>query len=334
MQNIRDHKKHIFRWGILVSSVLYFAFFTTVYGKVKLAVPFSIQIPNGSWVQPFKDACEETVLLMVDAYYQKQEFSDKKMIQQRIKKMVALEDQIFGFNKDTSTELMARLINDYLSYEARIVLNPDFESILKELDAHHPVIVPINGRLLANANYQSPAPEYHVIVLVGYDRDKMEFYANDPGTKFGEQIAFGVQSLLSSNLDYPNAKGDRAKNMIFTSSTLTTSAQSDADQDGLSKIQELEHQTDLFASDTDADGFLDAQEVDSGYSPVTNERSIKLPSLVKVRGTQKIYRIQAKEKRHVQSHDTMVAHGWEYKNILEVSERFLDGFKEGGSIRE
>ncbi|OGL97209.1 hypothetical protein A2318_03630 [Candidatus Uhrbacteria bacterium RIFOXYB2_FULL_45_11] len=333
MQHIRDQKKHIFRWGILVSSILYFAFFTTVYGKVKLSVPFSIQIPNGSWVQPFKDACEETVLLMVEAYYQKQEFSDKKNIQQRIEKMVDLEDQIFGFNKDTSTELMARLINGYLSYEARIVENPDFESITKELDAYHPVIVPINGRLLANANYQSPAPEYHVIVLVGYDREKMEFYANDPGTKFGEQMAFGVQSLLSSNLDYPNAKGYRAKNMIFTSPILTTTATSDADQDGLSKREELERQTDLYASDTDADGFLDAEEVESGYSPVTNERSIKLPSLVRARGTQKIYRIQEKEKRHVQSHDAMVAHKWDYKNILEVSSRFLDGFQEAESIK-
>lgn len=333
MHNIRDHKKHIFRWGILVSSVLYFAFFTTVYGKVKLFVPFSIQIPNGSWVQPFKDACEETVLLMVDAYYQKQEFSDKNVIQQRIEKMVALEDQIFGFNKDTSTELMTRLINEYLSYEARIVLNPDFESIIKELDAHRPVIVPVNGRLLANANYQSPAPEYHVIVLVGYDRDRMEFYANDPGTKFGEQIAFSVQSLLLSNLDYPNTTGHRAKNMIFTSSVLTTSAQSDADQDGLSKQDELDHQTDLFRNDTDRDGFFDGVEVASGYSPKTAEFLIKQPSLVRVRGTHKIYRIQADEKRHIQSHEAMVTHRWDYKNILEVSARFLNRFEEGEPIK-
>jgi hypothetical protein len=334
VHNIREHKKHLFRWGIAISSILYFALFTTAYGKIKLAVPFSIQIPNGSWVQPFKDACEETVLLMVEAYYQKQDFSDKKMIQQRIEKMVALEDQIFGFNKDTSTELMMRLVNGYLSYEAHVVENPDFESIVKELDAHRPVVVPVNGRLLANANYQSPAPEYHVIVLVGYDRDRMEFYANDPGTKFGERIVFRVQSLLASNLDYPNATGHRAKNMLFTSSVLTTSAQSDADQDGLSKTQEQEQGTNLYVPDTDQDGFLDGMEVSSGYSPITAESSIVLPALVRIRGSQKIYRIERKEKRHIGSHGVMMTHGWQYKNVHEVSARFLDQFEEGDLINQ
>ena len=319
----------------LMSLFFLFALATSVFAKTILSVPFSVQIPNGAWVQPFKDACEETSLLMVNAFYQKTVLTDKKDVVRQIQELVALEDDLFGFNKDTNAKLMMRLANGYLSYEARIVKAPTREMLFEELDHGRPVIVPVNGKLLKNKYYLDPNLPYHVIVLVGYDEKAEMFIAHDPGTKYGNQIRYSVKTILNANADFQtNPKAVREKVMLFTSPISNETADQDEDHDGLSKQQEIEYGTNLYVSDTDRDGFSDGAEVLEGYSPVVAEMSLRQPFLLRARGTKQIYFVDGSVKRHIRSLNVMQAHRWKFEDVIMVSQRFADSFRSGETLEE
>ncbi|OGL62368.1 hypothetical protein A3C09_04140 [Candidatus Uhrbacteria bacterium RIFCSPHIGHO2_02_FULL_47_44] len=325
----------VFVTVIFIGLFFLFSFTQAVSPKIRLAVPFSIQIPNGTWVQPFKDACEETSLLMVNAFYQKKTFTDKKDVVRQIQELVALEDKLFGFNKDTSAELMVRLVNRYLPYEAHVVQTPTKELLFDELDHGRPVIVPVNGKLLKNKYYLDPNLFYHVIVLIGYDAETGMFITHDPGTKHGDQMRYAIQTIMYANADFnTNPKGPRGKVMIFTSPILKETTDGDEDQDGLSKQQEVVHGTSLSTSDTDRDGFLDGEEVLAGYSPIVAEPSLRQPFLLRAQGTKQIYRVEGSVKRHVRSLETMRAHGWRFEDVVHVSSRFAETFPVGNVVED
>jgi len=321
------------RFGILGLSV-FFVLLTvvSVSANTQLSVPFSTQIPNGSWIQPFKDACEETSLLMVEAFYHQQTLSDVKAVQQSIEEIVEIEMKLFGFHKDTSATLMTQLVNSYFPYEARLVAEPSLAMMKQELDAQRPIILPVDGRLLKNPNYQQPAPSYHVIVLIGYDDAEQMFIAQDPGTRFGKEVRYSFETIMQANLDYPQKDGSREKNMIFTSSILSTSLLEDADQDQLTKQEELALGTSVRSSDTDNDGYTDGTEVHAGYHPLVNESSLKTPFLARVQGQQKIYFMEANSRKYVSSPDAFVRRNFHYADVYEISPSFLNQFKEEGSI--
>lgn len=305
----------------------------SLWAKKVLHVPFSTQIPNGAWVQPFADACEETSMLMVEAYYRGQTTLTTSYMIDRIKKIVALEDQVLGFNKDTSVEVMTPFINNYFSFEARLVADPTEEEIIDELHAERPVIVPVDARKIPSPYYQQPAPSYHVFVLVGVDEDLGVFYAHDPGTRAGEEITYKIHDVMNAIQDYPDAEGVRPKRVIVTSSVLTTSARSDGDKDGLTKIQEQEYKTDLLSADTDGDGYPDGREVASGYSPIRNESAIKLPALIRLEGTARVYRADQHGRQYVTSPSAMRAHNWSFADVINVSPSYFSQFAERDPIR-
>lgn len=313
----------IFLFGLSINA-------QSVHANAALDVPFTIQIPNGKWVQPFKDACEETSLLMVEAFYNHTIFTDKQETRKKIEALVDLEDKMFGFNEDTDAKIIARMINDFMPFEAHVADDPTVEMIKKEIDAERLVIVPANGRLLPNPYFKNPGPLYHVIVIVGYDNIRKEFITNDPATRHGKNFRYAFDTLMRANADWAtDLQGARAKKMVFTSPVLTNTAASDADHDGLSKKDEIAHGTNLYVADTDGDGFNDGAEVAAGYNPLVAEAKLKKPFLARAQGSPRVYWIEDGERHYVPSPTVMKARGWRWSDVRLVSTVFLNGFQEG-----
>ncbi|MBI5230215.1 MAG: C39 family peptidase [Candidatus Magasanikbacteria bacterium] len=317
-----------FSMGILFIAVFLFA--KQARADTALDVPFSIQIPNGAWVQPFKDACEETSLLMADAFYRRTTFKDKQDASRKILSLVELEDRIFGFNADTNAEVMTRIINDFMPFEARVVEKPTISMIKGEIDAGRLVLVPANGRLLPNPYFKSPGPLYHVVVIVGYDDARKEFITNDPATRHGKNFRYTMDIIMRANADWaPDLEGERSKVMVFTSPTVDVTAESDADNDGLSKKDEIALGTNLYVADTDGDGFKDGTEVAAGYNPLVAESKLQKPFLARTQGGLKIYWIKNGARHYVVSPAVMKARGWSWGDVRIVSMAFLNTFQEG-----
>lgn len=303
----------------------------SVRASISLDVPFSIQIPNGKWIPPFKDACEETSLLMVEAFYRHTVFKDKKDTVKKILSMVELENNVFGFNEDTNAVVMTRIINDFLPFEARVVEQPSIQMIKDEVDSGRLVLVPANGRLLPNPYFKSPGPLYHVVVIVGYDDARKEFITNDPATRHGKNFRYSFDTLMRANADWsPDLlSANREKVMIFTSPVIHATAESDADNDGLSKQEEIAHGTNLYNADTDGDGFKDGTEIAAGYNPLVAETKLQKPMLARATGASRIYWIEDGKRHYVVSPAVMQARGWRWGDVKNVSVAFLNRFEEG-----
>ncbi|MBI5222398.1 MAG: C39 family peptidase [Candidatus Magasanikbacteria bacterium] len=250
--------------------VLLFIFLPVpVFAQTNLPVPFTSQAPYGYWGQPWQDTCEETAILMVDSFYNNKKLSNKSIAKQEILRILNIKTNAYGKGLDENAEQMANLINDFLNWEATIIENPTIEQIKSQIDAGQPVIIPAYGKALHNPHFRSGGPEYHSLVISGYDDDKKQFIVQEPGTRYGLDFRYNYDTLMNAIHDFlPNKQTKNGRKVaLFTSKTLTTSAGADGDKDGLSKAKELEYGTITWLKDSDGDGFTDGEEVKNGYSP-------------------------------------------------------------------
>ncbi len=169
--------------------------------SVNLAVPFLLQAPNQNWVQPYEDACEEASLVMVDAYYDgrtKTFAADEGLI--ALDAVIAFEDETYGYNKDTTSADVANTAKVFFGRKAT-VMDATEASIKKMLNQGYPVIVPAYGKALKNPNFKNGGPEYHMLVIKGYNKDG-SWITNDPGTRNGPDYVYGKQVLLDAIHDF------------------------------------------------------------------------------------------------------------------------------------
>ncbi|MEK7623286.1 MAG: C39 family peptidase [Patescibacteria group bacterium] len=231
-------------------------------------MPFTSQAPDGVWTQPWFDACEEATITMVDAFYAGKSTS-KAYAKDMIQRIVKFELKTFGFHRDTNAAQIADTINRYFPWEARVVKNPTLEDIKTELNAGRPVIIPVHGRALRNPYFRNGGPDYHTVVIAGYDDEKTQFIVQEPGTRHGQDFRYSYDTLLAATHDFlPLGRtrfGERVA--IFTMKQLSNSDEIDADNDGLTKAEELRYGTVLWLYDSDGDGFSDGEEVKTGHSP-------------------------------------------------------------------
>ena len=64
------------------------------------------------------------------------------------------------------------------------------------------VILPANGQMLGNPYFTAPGPIYHMLVITGFDGDKM--ITNDPGTKRGEDYKYDYDVLEDAAGNWSN----------------------------------------------------------------------------------------------------------------------------------
>ena len=184
---------------------------------LNLAVPFALQAPHQDWSPVYEDACEEASAAMIDYYWTDKKFADADAIDAELKREFAWEDQVFGYDKDTDAEQVARMLREFYGRRTVKVLPvATAEDIRVQLRAGRPVIVPAYGKALGNPNFKNGGPVYHMLVIKGYlgtDR----FITNDPGTRKGADYVYPVDTVVNAIHDWnggdvPNGK----KVMIVT----------------------------------------------------------------------------------------------------------------------
>lgn len=298
-----------------------------------ITVPFTPQAPDGRWVQPWQDFCEEASILMVDQYYQQQTL-DKAKAKKLLLHIFDIKNKTYGKSLDESAEKMTDLINKFLPFEAIIIENPTIEQIKEQIDLAQPVIIPVSGKDLHNPRFRNGGPRYHVLVISGYDDEKQQFITQEPGTKVGLDFRYPYGTILNAIHDLVPSGDIRegAKRAIFTKRAIDTSGALDGDQDGLTKAQELALGTFLTKKDTDDDGFSDGEEVDNSYSPVLNENKLPNNSLIKTAVNPTVYLLINKTKHLIANEAIFNKRGWKWQHIKTVSERFLNNLKNGASI--
>lgn len=313
------------------------AFFCSIFlinntSAKTLAVPFTSQAPVGNWSQPWQDACEETALIMVDYFYTNKTFTVAKA-QKSILETIKIKEKYIGKSLDESAQTVTNLINNFFPFEALMQENPTIEQIKLEIDNGYPVIILAHGKYLRNPNFKNGGPDYHSLVISGYDDEKKEFITQEPGTRKGLDFRYSYDTIMDAIHDYlPDGQTKHgAKIAIFTRPTLETSAKSDADLDGLVKSAEIEHKTSLFLDDSDGDSFKDGYEVDMDFSPLQHKESTN-GVLLKVANNPKVYYVTKRTKQHIINEKVFKNRGWNWNQIHITTQEYLDFLETGAQI--
>ena len=169
--------------------------------EFNLAVPFTSQAPFEDWNLPYKEACEEASVAMVDAFYKNRELT-KRLSDEEIKKLVDWQVKNLGHYEDTTAEETARILREKYGYgHVRVVENPTIDDIKREVAQGRPVILPAAGRLLGNRYFRQPGPLYHMLVVRGWTKNG-KIITNDPGTKRGEGYLYDPDVLMNAVHDW------------------------------------------------------------------------------------------------------------------------------------
>lgn len=187
---------------------------------IKLEVPFSVQAPFREWSDPRQqNACEEVAAIMA-MYWVKGEKLSALETRQEIIAISDWEEKTYGFYQDSSAkDTMERIFKTYYNYQkVELVENIKISDIIFQLEMGNLVIVPANGQKLNNPFFTPPGPEYHMLVIIGYDYETAEFIVNESGTKHGQDYRYNENVLFSAIRDYPTGYHEtiigESKNMI------------------------------------------------------------------------------------------------------------------------
>ena len=165
--------------------------------KFLLKAAFQSQAPYGDWSQPYQDGCEEASIIIAKHYLMGQTLSKTEM-KQEIDDAVSWQVDNWGGHFDLNAEKTLQLARDYFGIEGKIVRNYQIDDLKRYLSEGKPIIAPTAGRLLGNPNFTGAGPEYHMLVVVGYNNESEVFITNDPGTRKGENYIYKYQTLLDA----------------------------------------------------------------------------------------------------------------------------------------
>ena len=171
--------------------------------SVWLEVPFLPQAPFGDWDDPRQqDGCEEASMIMAMHWVRGTSVSRQQGLEE-IHKLSEYEERTVGTYHDLSTTDLVQVMKDYYGHDDVIrYTNVGIADIKRELAAGRVVIIPSNGQKLGNPHFRGAGPEYHMLILKGYDDDKKQFIANDPGTRVGESYRYSYDTILETIRDY------------------------------------------------------------------------------------------------------------------------------------
>lgn len=168
--------------------------------KTLIPVPFISQAPKKIWDALHEDACEEASLLMVENFLQKETAGTIEAQDKEIKSIVQYETKN-NYGLSVTLEELAKIAQDYSGMKKpRVEKEATIEKIKQELANGKPVIIPAAGKILPNPNFKNGGPNYHMLVVKGYDANG--FITNDPGTRKGENFRYTFQALFNAIHDW------------------------------------------------------------------------------------------------------------------------------------
>jgi len=165
--------------------------------KASLEVPFQVQAPNANWDNIHEDACEEASLLMVYHFIAKTNIVDGD---QELTDLLNYESRN-SYDGSVTLEDLNKIAQAYYGLNSgQIYRNISVEKIKSELAEGKPVIVGAAGRILNNPNFRDGGPNYHMLVITGYDQNG--FITNDPGTRLGKDFHYSFDNLYDAIHDW------------------------------------------------------------------------------------------------------------------------------------
>jgi len=182
---------------------------TGIAKAINLAVPFQPQAPFAQWVEPYKEACEEASLIMVD-YYLRGKLLTPEDMKREIDRQVAWQYENFSGHWDLSIEQEEVLGRAFYDHKFLKLPNLTANIIKEQLNLGRPVIIPAAGRELGNPYFQTPGPLYHMLVIKGYTADR-RFITNDPGTRRGADFIYDEDVLMAAIKDWDGVAPAGAK---------------------------------------------------------------------------------------------------------------------------
>ncbi|MFH1284323.1 MAG: C39 family peptidase, partial [Candidatus Peregrinibacteria bacterium] len=176
----------------------------TLPQSLTLSVPFTAQAPNGDWNMPYQEACEEAAMIMVE-YYLRNTYLDAGTANWEILNLIDYENAN-GYKVDVDTSETATIVGNYYyrrssPYYGDVVT---VENIKRLLASGYPVIIPAAGRILANPGYTGLGPEYHMLVIIGYDENG--FITHDPGISSGDFYHYSYSVIENAIHDFTGEK--------------------------------------------------------------------------------------------------------------------------------
>lgn len=185
--------------------------------KIELPVPYLSQVPDGIWVNPWANACEEASVLMVQAYYDETKI-DKSEAKQAMQAMFAWENENFGKNFDTTAEETGLLVAAKANFITEIKTYPTLDEIKDQLRKNRPVIAMLDQFTL-NQKPRDLNASFHVVVIVGFDDTTQEFIINDPADS---ERRYPYERLMNALHDYEEVADEAVGKpvVLFTKSKL------------------------------------------------------------------------------------------------------------------
>ena len=176
-------------------------------------VPFTAQAPFANWEDiRQQEACEEASILMA-AYWKLNKSLNKQIALDEILKIVAFEEENFGFHIHSDLEIAQEILRSYFNIEnSTLEYDIDIQDIKKHLANDSVVIAPMNGKKLKNPHFLNGGPKNHMILIIGYDDNKQVFITHDPGTRNGENYEYTYEVIQDSLYNYPNSNQEFTEN--------------------------------------------------------------------------------------------------------------------------
>lgn len=165
-----------------------------------LPIPFSSQAPNENWDR--NEDCEEASITMANAYLtgNRSRRLAAHDAQKSIDALKAWENANIGYNEDTGVEATKAMAEGAFGLEVRKISNYSAEDLKQELRAGRPILLSINAHKLNNPKYRNSGPQYHMVVVRGYEGEA--FIINDPGTDDGENNKYTFEVLKNAAADW------------------------------------------------------------------------------------------------------------------------------------
>ena len=157
---------------------------------------FFSQAPYGNRNQPYQDACEEASLL-IWYYYLKNLNKTKAQYNTDLLAMVELEMQMLWYFESTTIMEMKQIINKRdREIKASIIEHPTIRDIEREISQNNVVIAPFYGKWLKNPHYALWGPEYHFMVIKGYNQTN--FITHDVWTLRWENREYTKSTIMNN----------------------------------------------------------------------------------------------------------------------------------------
>ena len=190
---------------------------------LNLNVPYVSEAPDNLWIGPWKNACEEASVTMVEKYYKGEKTVNITEAKNFMQNLFDVQDKLYGSNANSDVVRTNFLVNNYSSFKGVIKSDPTIDDIKKQLDGGYPVIAFHNGFDLKNPNipFLPTGSAYHSTVVEGYDDVSKEFIVDDPGDEIqGTGHRYGYDLYMNSlhDYNYSDKKADGPARVIFTSS--------------------------------------------------------------------------------------------------------------------